>query len=117
VELIRQWQECLRTGIEATRAAGEANPAVDADSTAAALIAAIQGGVSVLLSTGSATHLEAALNLCLDHMFSQPHDHRWPDERVPLGPGSTAYTNSCSTRLSLGNYAVPKFTTSVIPPS
>jgi AcrR family transcriptional regulator len=71
VQLVRQWQECVRTGIEATQAAGEANPALDADRTAAAVIAAIQGGVSVLLSTGSATHLEAALDLCLDHLWSQ----------------------------------------------
>ncbi|MCE0767029.1 hypothetical protein LWC35_29605 [Pseudonocardia kujensis] len=71
VQLIRQWQDCLRTGIEATQAAGEANPAVDADRTAAAVIAAIQGGVSVLLSTDFATHLEAALDLCLDHLWSQ----------------------------------------------
>jgi AcrR family transcriptional regulator len=70
LQLIRQWQDCLRTGIEATQAAGEADPELDADRTAAAVIAAIQGGVSVLLSTGSAHHLEAALTLCLDHMLS-----------------------------------------------
>lgn len=69
VQLVRQWQECVRAGIEATQAAGEADPALDADRTAAAVIAAIQGGVSVLLSTGSASHLEAALNLCLDHLL------------------------------------------------
>ncbi|GAA0934868.1 TetR/AcrR family transcriptional regulator [Pseudonocardia zijingensis] len=69
-QLIRQWQECVRTGIAATQAAGEADPALDADRTAAAVIAAIQGGVSVQLSTGSVAHLEAALNLCLDHMLS-----------------------------------------------
>jgi hypothetical protein len=34
------------------------------------VIAAVQGGVIVLLSTGSAEHLEAGLNLCLDHLLS-----------------------------------------------
>ncbi|AGL16417.1 TetR/AcrR family transcriptional regulator [Actinoplanes sp. N902-109] len=69
-QLIRRWQECVRAGIVATQAAGEANPALDPDRTAAALIAAIQGGVSVLISTGSADHLEAGLDLCLDHLLS-----------------------------------------------
>ncbi len=68
-QLIRRWQDAVRVGIEATQAAGEANPALDADRTAAAMITAVQGGVSVLLSTGSADHLEAALNLCLDHLL------------------------------------------------
>ncbi|MFF4402245.1 TetR/AcrR family transcriptional regulator [Streptomyces sp. NPDC001480] len=69
-QLLRRWQECVRAGIEATQTAGEANPALDPDRTAAAVIAAVQGGVTVLLSTGSAEHLEAGLNLCLDHLLS-----------------------------------------------
>jgi len=68
-QLIRRWQTAVRLGIEATQAAGEADPALDADRTAAAMITAVQGGVSVLLSTGSVDHLEAALNLCLDHLL------------------------------------------------
>lgn len=72
-QLVRRWQECLRAGIEATQAAGEANPALDADRTAAAVLAAVQGGVTVLLSTGTADHLEAGLNLCLDHLLSWTH--------------------------------------------
>ncbi|MCS7477925.1 TetR/AcrR family transcriptional regulator [Umezawaea endophytica] len=68
-QLIRRWQDAVRTGIEATQAAGEADPALDADRTAAAVITAIQGGVSVLLSTGSVDHLEAVLSLCLDHLL------------------------------------------------
>jgi AcrR family transcriptional regulator len=67
--LLGRWQDCVRAGIEATQAAGEANPALDAGRTAAAVIAAIQGGVTVLLSTGSAENLEAGLGLCLDHLF------------------------------------------------
>jgi AcrR family transcriptional regulator len=68
-EMIRQLQQCVRTGIEATQAAGEADPDLDADHTAAALIAAFQGGVSALLSTGSADHLEAGLDFCLDRLL------------------------------------------------
>ncbi|MFD9700115.1 TetR/AcrR family transcriptional regulator [Lentzea sp. NPDC059081] len=68
-ELVRRWQACLRAGIEATQAAGEADPALDADRTAAALLATVQGGVTVLLSTGSADHLEAGLTLCLDRIL------------------------------------------------
>ncbi len=68
--LIRRWQECVRAGIEATQAAGEADPSLDPDRTAAAVIAAVQGGVTVLLSTGSAEHLEAGLNLCLDRLLT-----------------------------------------------
>ncbi|WP_328351156.1 TetR/AcrR family transcriptional regulator [Streptomyces sp. NBC_00445] len=69
-QLVRRWQECVRAGIEATQTAGEADPTLDPDRTAAAVIAAVQGGVTVLLSTGSAEHLEAGLNLCLDHLLS-----------------------------------------------
>ncbi|MFF3485557.1 TetR/AcrR family transcriptional regulator [Streptomyces sp. NPDC002701] len=68
-QLVRRWQECVRAGIEATQAAGEADPELDADRTAAAVIGTIQGGVTVLLSTGSTEHLEAGLNLCLDHLL------------------------------------------------
>ncbi|MEV1009363.1 TetR/AcrR family transcriptional regulator [Streptomyces sp. NPDC049881] len=71
-QLVRRWQECVRAGVEATQAAGEADPALDPDRTAAAVVAAVQGGVTVLLSTGSAEHLEAALNLCLDHLLVPP---------------------------------------------
>lgn len=68
-QLIRRWQECVRLGIEATQAAGEADPGLDPDRTAAAVIATVQGGVSILISTGSTEHLEAALNLCLDRLL------------------------------------------------
>jgi len=62
IELLRQWQEHLATGIRAMRAAGHLSPAVDVDRAAAALLAGIQGGVSILLSTGQSTHLHAALD-------------------------------------------------------
>lgn len=71
-QLVRRWQECLRAGILATQAAGEADPGLDPDRTAAAIIAAIEGGVTVLLSTGSADHLEAGLDFCLDRLLIAP---------------------------------------------
>lgn len=68
-QLVRRWQKCLREGILATQAAGEANPDINVDRLAAAFIAAIQGGVTVLISTGSSEHLEAGLALCLEHLL------------------------------------------------
>jgi hypothetical protein len=53
------------------RAGGDVGPAVDADRLAAAVIAAIHGGVTALLSTGSAAHLEAGLDLYLDRLLSR----------------------------------------------
>lgn len=67
--LIRKLQECFRAAIATTQARGEADPTLDADRTAAAVVAAFQGGVSVLIATGSADHLEAALDLCLDRLL------------------------------------------------
>ncbi|GGN80177.1 TetR family transcriptional regulator [Streptomyces albiflavescens] len=61
-ELLRQWQEHLATGIRAMQTAGHVPASLDVDRTAAALLAGIQGGVSILLSTGRSTHLHAALD-------------------------------------------------------
>jgi AcrR family transcriptional regulator len=66
-QLLQQWQQQVQVGIENMREAGligEVEPA----RAAAALIAAIQGGVTILLSTGSTDHLESALDLCLDYL-------------------------------------------------
>jgi len=62
VELMRQWQEHLATGIRAMQTAGQVSAALDVDRTAAALLAGVQGGVTILLSTGRSTHLRAALD-------------------------------------------------------
>ncbi|MFD6277129.1 TetR/AcrR family transcriptional regulator [Streptomyces sp. NPDC060209] len=64
--LIEQWQEALRAGVRLMQAGGEVDPRLDADRTAAALVAAVQGGVTILMSTGRITHLEAALDTSLD---------------------------------------------------
>ncbi|MEU6417848.1 TetR/AcrR family transcriptional regulator [Streptomyces spiralis] len=62
IELMRRWQESLAAGIRALQAAGRLPPDIDVDARAAALLAAIQGGVSILLSTGRSAHLRAALD-------------------------------------------------------
>ncbi|GGV79539.1 TetR family transcriptional regulator [Streptomyces gelaticus] len=62
-ELMRRWQESLAAGIRSLQATGRLPAGLDVDARSAALLAAIQGGVSILLSTGQSTHLRAALDL------------------------------------------------------
>ncbi|MEW2288811.1 TetR/AcrR family transcriptional regulator [Streptomyces sp. NPDC047841] len=64
-QLIDQWQSALRTGIRHMQSSGEVDRRLDADRTAAALVAAVQGGVTILMSTGAIGHLEAALDTTL----------------------------------------------------
>ncbi|NUT48498.1 MAG: helix-turn-helix transcriptional regulator [Saccharothrix sp.] len=67
-ELLRQWQHHVQVGVERMRDEGRIAAGVDPERAAGALIAAIQGGVTILMATGSPAHLEAALNLCLDYL-------------------------------------------------
>lgn len=67
-QLLEQWQRQVQAGIEDMRDSGAIGREVDPVRAAAALIAAIQGGVTILMSTGSADHLEAALDLYLDYL-------------------------------------------------
>ncbi|GGL02853.1 TetR family transcriptional regulator [Sphaerisporangium melleum] len=62
VELMRRWQDEIATGIRHMQRAGEADPGLDADQAASALLAGIQGGVLIHMATGQTTHLEAALD-------------------------------------------------------
>jgi len=64
-QLLDQWQAALRAGVAHMREAGEIDARLDPDRTAAALVAAVQGGVVILMSTGRITHLEAALDTTL----------------------------------------------------
>ncbi|PWI12639.1 TetR family transcriptional regulator [Streptomyces sp. Act143] len=61
-ELMRQWQEQLARGIRALQAERLVSSSLDADRTAAALLAGVQGGVAIMMSTGDSTHLKAALD-------------------------------------------------------
>nr|WP_323746727.1 SDR family NAD(P)-dependent oxidoreductase [Catenulispora pinisilvae] len=65
IELMRRWQEYLAVGIRALRTAGHLPADLDVDERAAALLAAVQGGVMILQATGRADHLRAALDLAI----------------------------------------------------
>ncbi|MFF5494164.1 TetR/AcrR family transcriptional regulator [Streptomyces aquilus] len=67
-ELMRQWQEQLARGIRALQANGLVSPSLEVDRTAAALLAGIQGGVAIMMSTGDSTHLKAALDTGIEHL-------------------------------------------------
>ena len=66
--LMRRWQAAIAAGIRRMQDNGEVAATVDADRTAAALLAGIQGGVLLLLGTGRTDHLEAALDLAIDSL-------------------------------------------------
>jgi AcrR family transcriptional regulator len=67
-ELLRAWQNELEAGIRRMQDAGEVSPRLDAGRTAAALLAGLQGGVVVMLSTGRIDHLEAALDVGIGNL-------------------------------------------------
>lgn len=62
-ELMRRWQAEIAVGVRCMQEAGEIDPDLDPDRAAAALLAGIQGGVLIQMSTGLTTHLEAALDM------------------------------------------------------
>jgi AcrR family transcriptional regulator len=64
-QLIERWQAALRTGILHMQQTGRIDRRVDADRAAATLVAAVQGGVTILMSTGSIGHLTTALDTFL----------------------------------------------------
>lgn len=67
-ELMREWQENLAAGIRAMQHNGHLPMSLEADQTAAALLAGIQGGVSIMLSTGQSVHLRAALDWGIERL-------------------------------------------------
>ncbi|MBP5934932.1 TetR/AcrR family transcriptional regulator [Streptomyces acidiscabies] len=68
VELMRRWQEHLAQGVRELQAAGLVSPALDVERTSASLLAGIQGGVMIMMSTGDSVHLKAALDTGIDHL-------------------------------------------------
>lgn len=68
--LLLQWQAQVRRGISALQERGLARADLDADRLAGAFIAGIQGGVTVLRTTGDTTHLEAVLDVLFAHLRS-----------------------------------------------
>jgi hypothetical protein len=70
--LLRKWETELAAGIRRTQESGEVASTHDPERTAKSIVAAIQGGVVVLLATAEIEHLEAALDLMLAHLFGAP---------------------------------------------
>jgi AcrR family transcriptional regulator len=60
--LIERWRSDIEAGVVAMQHQGKIADTVDPARAAAALLAGIQGGVSVLLNTGDISYLEAALD-------------------------------------------------------
>ncbi|MFI6631603.1 TetR/AcrR family transcriptional regulator [Nonomuraea fuscirosea] len=67
-ELMSRWQREIGAGVRHMQAIGEIAPGLDPDRAAAAVLACIQGGVLIQLSTGEITHLEAALDMAIAHL-------------------------------------------------
>jgi AcrR family transcriptional regulator len=70
-QLMHRWQGEIATGIRNLQAAGEITADLDADRTAAAILAGIQGGVLMMISTGDLAPLEAALDMSIEYLRSQ----------------------------------------------
>lgn len=67
-QLMGQWRAEIAAGVRNMQAAGEVSADLDAGRTAAAIVAAIQGGVVMMMSTGDTTPLEAALDLVIGYL-------------------------------------------------
>ncbi|MEH1168683.1 TetR/AcrR family transcriptional regulator [Micromonospora sp. CPCC 205539] len=63
--LMWRWQGKIAEGVRQMQSTGDIAPEVDAERAAAALLAGIQGGVLLMLTTGKIDHLEAALDVNL----------------------------------------------------
>jgi hypothetical protein len=63
--LIEDWRAALTAGIRSMKASGRVAPSIDAEESGRALVAAIQGGVAILLATGRIDYLESALDRTL----------------------------------------------------
>jgi len=61
-ELISHWERDIVEGIRSMQRSGRVAPTLDAERAGQALLAGIQGGVSIMLATGGITHLESALD-------------------------------------------------------
>jgi hypothetical protein len=69
-QLTRRWQAEIATGIRHLQAAGEVVADLDADRTAAGILACIQGGVLLMISTGDLGPLEAAIDMGVGYLRS-----------------------------------------------
>jgi AcrR family transcriptional regulator len=67
-ELLTRWQSELAAGIQGMQSQGLISAELDVQQEAAALLAGVQGGVLVMLSTGRIGHLEAALDVAIHRL-------------------------------------------------
>ncbi len=61
--LVQRWRAEIEQGVRAMQSQGKVEPDVDPSLAATALLAGIQGGVLILMSTGDIGYLEAALDV------------------------------------------------------
>jgi len=61
--LMQRWHDEITAGVRSMQDQGKVAGGVDAERSAAALLAGIQGGVGILLATGDLGYLEAALDV------------------------------------------------------
>jgi len=66
--LFLRWRSDLAAGVRAMQESGAVSTDLDRDRFAGAVVAGIQGGVAILLATGSSADLEAVLDLLLDQL-------------------------------------------------
>jgi len=61
-DVIRRWRDQIAAGIRCLQGLGKIDRRVDADRSASALLAGIQGGAGIAAATGDASFLEAAID-------------------------------------------------------
>jgi AcrR family transcriptional regulator len=66
--LMREWHDEIATGVRHMQGRGQMVATVDAERAAASLLAGIQGGVGIMLSTGDLSYLEAALDVGIESL-------------------------------------------------
>jgi AcrR family transcriptional regulator len=83
-QLLARWEDALVSGIVSMQHALLIASDIDAKRVAAAVIAAVQGGVVIHLSTGSTAHLEAGLDTWIEFLQAsgQPSSVAAPDRRL-----------------------------------
>jgi hypothetical protein len=73
--LIRQWELAITRGIESMQDARLVPNDLNAQTQAQALVAGIQGGVSIMLATDDFSYLETALDTAIAGLRSGPKEH------------------------------------------
>ncbi|MGP4020502.1 TetR/AcrR family transcriptional regulator [Saccharopolyspora sp. 5N708] len=66
--LMRRWQNALAAGMRSLQQHGRLPESFDVERAAAALLSALQGGVTLMLSTGRSDHLKAALDYNIEQL-------------------------------------------------